>query len=522
MSSSTSLTEAVKEAATQGASLTDAVKEAARSSTNATVIEFPRLALDVRPELRAVARRIAGLPVDDGAVPLPADASGGLADAPAGREPFDDPAEEPPAADAADVAPTRLRRVRPLPRARRPQAQAGRQSQPPPGLNRFGRSRRRIAFRPLTRLRGALARTRAALSARLRALARAVRRGLLRLCAAAVLALIALAATVSPVESDLPAAGTGLKRVALVLGNSAYRYARKLDSPRNDATDVGAELKRLGFTVIEGFDLDKVALDAKVRAFTQTLRDADVGVLFYAGYGLSVAGRNYLVPVDAQLKAAWSVDMELVRLDLIHRAMQAEAKTNILFLDASRDGLVPDSLARALGTRSSEIGRGLSALQGGAGTLISFSTQPGALALDGKGRNSPYSAALVKQLATSHDDLAAMLIAIRNEVMRETGFKQVPWEHSALTGRFYFNPAETTPTRALAAAEATEREAADAWSAAKDTRSLAVLDAFIARYGDTFYAELARARRAELSKTAPTPEPGGRAVGRGSEAAKRH
>ena len=244
---------------------------------------------------------------------------------------------------------------------------------------------------------------------------------------------------------------------------------------------------------------DKAALEGKIREFTGVLRGADVGVFFYAGHGLNVSGQNYLVPVDAELAGPSALDLELVRLDLVHRSMEREARTSILSFDACRDSPLSDNLARAMGTRSVEIGRGLGVVQGSAGTLISFSTQPGTVALDGKGRNSPYSAALVRQLTTSQEDIGTMLIAVRNEVMRETDRRQVPWEHSALTGRFYFHPAaaETATARTVAASPAS-REAFEAWSVAKDTTSLAVLEAYVARYGDTFYAELARARMAEL------------------------
>jgi uncharacterized caspase-like protein len=332
----------------------------------------------------------------------------------------------------------------------------------------------------------------------------AATRAAMRLAGVAALTLLALVAMPSPVGPDrLVAAATQDKRVALVIGNSGYRYTRRLDNPRNDATDIGAALKRLGFQVIEGFDLDKSGLDEKIREFTVHLRGAAVGVFFYAGHGLHVAGQNYLVPVDARLGSAPALDLELVRLDLVHRTMERNAPTNILFFDACRDGPLPDALARAMGTRSAEIGRGLATVQGGAGTLISFSTQPGTIALDGKGRNSPYSAALARQLAAPHEDLGAMLIAIRNDVMKETDGRQVPWEHSALTGRFYFDPAAVGAAgpRTVAAEPSTPaREAFEAWSLAMDTTNLTVLKAFIARYGDTFYAELARARIAELRR----------------------
>jgi uncharacterized caspase-like protein len=330
--------------------------------------------------------------------------------------------------------------------------------------------------------------------------------GALRLAGVLLVAALSLAAMPTPVGSDRPLPAGTQRRVALVIGNSAYLYARRLDNPRNDAADIGAALSRLGFQVIEGFDLDKAALDGKIREFTLHLRGADVGVFFYAGHGLHVSGQNYLVPVDAQLGGASSLEVELVRLDLVHRTMEREVPTNILFFDACRESPLPENLARALGTRSAEVGRGLAVVQGGAGTLISFSTQPGTLALDGKGRNSPYSAALLRQLATSHADIGTMLISIRNDVMKETDRKQVPWEHSALTGRFYFHPGAEPPAPAKApVTEAQSREAFEAWSAAKDTTSIAVLEAFIARYGGSFYAELARARIADLRKQSSGP-----------------
>jgi hypothetical protein len=190
--------------------------------------------------------------------------------------------------------------------------------------------------------------------------------------------------------------------------------------------------------------------------------------------------------------------------------MERQTNTNILFLDACRDNPLARNLARAMGTRSSEISRGLAVIESGIGTLISFSTQPGNVASDGAGRNSPFTGPLVKHISTSDDDLSAILIAVRNDVMKETQRKQVPWEHSALTGRFYFgvgaqeNPAPRTQTRLS--------EAAEAWDRTKDTTSIAVLEAFILRYKDTFYAELARARIEESKKhqvaiAPPPPEP---------------
>jgi uncharacterized caspase-like protein len=456
MSSVSSLTEAVKQAAARTTSLTDAVKEAARSGNDSTVVEFPRATLDC-PHRGPVVRLVATAPHIDA----------------------------PPRAPSGEPAPGAAPDMQ---RPSRPPARVGRQ------LAETARRPRLLMLPSL--LRDALRRCRTAI----RNLIRAVTRAGLKVAAVLLLCFLSMAVTPSRVASDRPSAAALHKRVALVVGNSAYRFTRRLDNPNNDAMDVGAALRRLGFRVIEGMDLDKTTLDAKIREFSASLRGVDVAVFFYAGHGFNVAGQNYLVPVDAQLAAAWALDHEVVRLDVISRTMEQEAKTNLLFFDACRDSPLSDNLARAMGTRSAEVGRGLAVVKGGAGTLISFSTQPGTVALDGKGRNSPYSAALVRQLSTSHDDIATMLIAIRNDVMKETDRRQVPWEHSALTGRFHFNPAAETRAAAKLAPNSRAREASEAWSAAKDTRSLPVLEAFIARYGDTFYAELARARMAELRK----------------------
>jgi uncharacterized caspase-like protein len=473
MGSSTSLTDAVKAAATQGTSLTDAVKEAARSGTDATVISFPRAVPDLRPQT--------AVPV---VLPAPTAPPGSDASAQVPLE----PAPEPDLLYLSEFQ--KVPEAEPVPAPPRKFRLRGKAGSPPPAV------RLRSRFR---RLRGALP-FRAALGA----FAAGCKVAAVKLAGFAIFAGLAMVAVPSPVGSgsDGPIPIAAQKRVALVIGNSAYRYTRRLENPRNDAADIGAALQRLGFQTIEGFDLDKTALDGRIRAFMAALRGADVGVFFYAGHGLHVAGQNYLVPVDAQLMGASALDAELVRLDLVHRSMEREARTNILFFDACRDSPLSDNLARAIGTRSAEIGRGLGLVRGSAGTLISFSTQPGTVALDGKGRNSPYSAALARQLATSHEDLGTMLIAVRNDVMKETDRRQVPWEHSALTGRFYFNPAADTAGRTAGASSpaSAAHEAFEAWSAAKDTTSLAVLDAYAARYGDTFYAELARARMADLRR----------------------
>src|SRR5262245_9137999 len=149
------------------------------------------------------------------------------------------------------------------------------------------------------------------------------------------------------------------QRVALVIGNSAYKHATELDNPGNDANEIAAVLKRYGFEVVLGLDLDKAGFETKIREFAQVLKGSDAGVFFYSGHGLQVAGQNFLVPVDAKLTDAESLDFEAIRLDIIQRIMEREARASVLFLDACRNNPFSRSLARSLGNRSADVGRGL-------------------------------------------------------------------------------------------------------------------------------------------------------------------
>jgi uncharacterized caspase-like protein len=210
------------------------------------------------------------------------------------------------------------------------------------------------------------------------------------------------------------------KRAALVIGNSAYLHTPKLINPRNDAADMGSALKKFGFEVIEGWDLDKAAFDRKLRDFADALEGAKAGVFFYAGHGLQVSGRNYLVPTDARMRTVAALHFEVLKLEDVQTLMERLTKTNIIFLDARRNNPLTRNLAEAMGTRSGDIGRGLASLEAGHGTLVSFSTQPGNVALDGTERNSPFTGPLVKHLLSSKDDLSGLLIAVRNDVMKAT------------------------------------------------------------------------------------------------------
>jgi uncharacterized caspase-like protein len=299
----------------------------------------------------------------------------------------------------------------------------------------------------------------------------------------AIMAAVALSAFLMTQAQDAWAQ----RRVALVIGNSAYKHASLLPNPKNDAADLAAVLKRLDFEVVEGHDLDKASMDRTIRNFANKLAGSQIALFFYAGHGLQVGGQNYLIPVDAQLNSGAALDFETVRLDLIQRTMERESTTNIFIVDACRDNPLARNLARALGTRSASVGRGLAAMESGEGTLISFSTQPGNVALDGTGRNSPFAAALMKHIPTPGEDLPTILINVRNDVMAATERRQVPWEHSALTARVYFTPPKPTgPT-------VDQQIELSFWASVKDSQAPTVLRTYVDRYPKGEFVTIARA-----------------------------
>ncbi len=300
------------------------------------------------------------------------------------------------------------------------------------------------------------------------------------------------------------------RRVALVIGNASYKDTAQLTNTRNDATDIATALKRLQFEVLEGIDLDKRAMERLIRQFDQKLAGAEIALFFYAGHGMQVAGRNHLVPVDARLSAEGDIDFESLPLDLVLRRMEREAKTSLVLLDACRDNPLARNLARSMGTRSTSVGQGLAEVKTGVGTLISFSTQPGNVALDGEGRNSPYTSALLKQIETPGRDILTILASVRGDVVKSTGGKQVPWEHTSLLGPVVLSTLvggegarPAIPDQSASPQPQPGSSAAEAWPLVKDTTNVSALEAFVRRYGDTFHGDLAKARLAELSKPKP-------------------
>lgn len=292
------------------------------------------------------------------------------------------------------------------------------------------------------------------------------------------------------------------RRVALVIGNSAYRHAPALTNPKNDAESVAAALKRLNFDVSIGIDLDKTGMQTALRAFARKLDGAAVALVFYAGHGLQVNGENYVIPVDAKLEQEADLRWEAISLASLMQDMEQVPRTTIVILDACRDNPLARSLARTMGTRSTAVGRGLAPVQGGTGTMIVFATGPGTVALDGEGgRHSPFTAALLAHMETPGLEIRQVLTRVRVNVARATSNKQVPWVTESLLGDFFF---AATPGTAPSTPPTPDQESLF-WQSIKDSRNLADYKAYLDRWPTGAFASLARLRIAEIEKARATP-----------------
>lgn len=300
------------------------------------------------------------------------------------------------------------------------------------------------------------------------------------------------------------------KRVALVVGNARYTSTTPLRTPANDATDLANALERLGFDVLRGIDLDYAGMRDMVKRFSERLSQADVGLFYYGGHGLQVSGKNYLIPVDAKLTASSDLDFVAMELDVVLRNMEQGPPTNIVFLDACRNNPLAANLAKSMGTRSGAITRGLARVELGVGTLIAFATQPGNVALDGDGRNSPFAGALLKAIEQPGLPISDVMISVRREVIRETGNRQVPWDNSSLTGQFYFIPPPASPSPPAVKATPLEQPnfELDFWDSIKNEKNPRLFEAYLNRYPNGAFADLARIRLENLKTAALHPAAG--------------
>lgn len=297
------------------------------------------------------------------------------------------------------------------------------------------------------------------------------------------------------------------RRVALVIGNADYRQEARLQNPLNDADDVAAALSRLQFDVDKHHDLTFAGMRRALREFSRKAAGADMAVVFFAGHGMEVGGRNYLIPTDAQLATDLDLSYEAFEIEKVMDAVARANGVKLVILDACRNN--PFAQAMELTSPSRSIGRGFKRVEPeGGGMLIAYSAAAGTTADDGNGRNSPYTQALLEHIEEPGVEIRILFGKVRDSVLQHTGRQQRPAEYGSLPGTAIFLSAPQSPTptpvpmvRTPAPSVSVETVVA-AWSMVEKSDDVGLLQAFRKQFGErnAFYDALAMRRIEALSK----------------------
>lgn len=319
---------------------------------------------------------------------------------------------------------------------------------------------------------------------------------------------LAMAWTFALTAKDVSAA----KRVALVIGNSTYKYTPTLVNPTNDASAISVALKRLGFEVISESNLTKLGMDDTFRRFARAMRDAEAALFYYAGHGMQYRGVNYLMPVDAKLEDEADLPYEMALVDNVLADMGRVKGVRIAVLDACRNNPLELALkAKLARTRSISPTRGFARISRTEGQLIAFATQAGTVAADGVGRNSPFTAALLKHIETPGLEAGLLFRRVASAVHEATGGRQLPELSVSLLGEFYFAgrgaPKRPEKPSSNASKPLTHvSPAAEAWREVKDSQRVSDLEAFVTRFPNSFFSVLARSRLKKLTGQSKAPD----------------
>jgi hypothetical protein len=289
------------------------------------------------------------------------------------------------------------------------------------------------------------------------------------------------------------------QRIALVIGNSNYKNA-PLRNPANDATDISRALKRLGFQVTMLRNADQRKMEDSIRKFGKTLSKGGVGLFYYAGHGMQVDGRNYLIPVDARIEDPSDVKYEALDAGRVLGKMEVAGNDmNIVILDACRDN--PFSRSWRSGQK------GLARMDAPKGSYISYATAPGSVAADGSGRNGTFTKSLLRHIEVPGLTLESVMKRVRKDVIDETGSKQIPWSSSSIIGDFYFDPTKIQPTqpgRAIDVQKKKNIHTIDAeeemWGIVKTSKSIEDYTSFLNEFPNSRFSGSARLRIQQLKR----------------------
>jgi len=309
-----------------------------------------------------------------------------------------------------------------------------------------------------------------------------------------IAAFILLHAQISPAFAET--------RVALVIGNGAYKSVPTLPNPPNDAKAVAAALTRSGFDTILATDLDERGMEDATIKFAREARTADVALFYYSGHALQFNGVNYLAPVDTVLRDESDL-RRMTRVDDIVADLQEAKSLRILVLDSCRDDPFAEQMRRSIGkSRALPLGRGLAKIDTPQGMIMAFATQAGHTAEDGDGVNSPYTTAFLKHIEEKRE-IGTIFREVSEDVYETTKHAQLPELSLSIIGRFFLRGKEDTSANAAPAPASTgplpsvSATSAD-FETAVNADTLAGWDQFLSRHPDGFYADLARERKARM------------------------
>jgi uncharacterized caspase-like protein len=270
------------------------------------------------------------------------------------------------------------------------------------------------------------------------------------------------------------------RRIALVVGNSNYNNpSLALSNPKNDAEDVAAALRSLGFEVVQAIDANKRDLDLSMAKFARLATDSDAALFYYAGHALQYQGRNYLMPTDAEVEDEVSLRYQMMPIDDVRAALDRASGVKVMILDACRNNPVVETLRRKASGETRALGgvRGLARIDKTQGTVIAYSTAADEVAADGQGRNSPFTTALLKRLKEPGLEIEQLFRRVASDVNTATGGRQRPETYVSLLSDYYLNQTDRT-----------------AFDTIKDSADPAALRDFINRFPTSSYASDARYR----------------------------
>jgi len=280
------------------------------------------------------------------------------------------------------------------------------------------------------------------------------------------------------------------KRVALVVGNSAYKNVPRLPNTARDAALIASMLKDAAFDVVTGLDLDVGGMRKALRDFGARARDADIAIVYYAGHGIEMDGNNYLIPTNALLQTDGDVLDEAISMDRVLFAVEPVKRLRLIILDACRDNPFAKTMKRTVASRG--IGRGLAKVEPTTpNTMIAFAAKAGSTASDGDGENGPFARAIVAHLPEPGLDLRLAFGLVRDDVLKNTGYQQEPYVYGSLGGdRMPLVPAK--PVVTAPQPNNPQNDVRKDYELALQLGTRDGWNAFLVQYPDGFYANLAK------------------------------